>query len=153
MSINRVILLGNVGADPEIRSTQTGDKIATFRIATSETWKDKNTGERKEQTEWHTIVVFNQAIVKVVENYVHKGSKVGVEGSLATRKWTDRNNVERYSTEILIKNFDGKLTLESPPKDSARDPSSYGTTRTRDDGPSKPAQSSTRGELDDEAPF
>lgn len=154
MSINLAILLGNVGADPEIRSTQSGDKVATFRIATSEHWKDKATGERKESTEWHTIVVFNQALVKVVESYVHKGSKVGVQGMIATRKWHDaKSGLDRYITEIVINNFNGKITLESPPPGAARDPNSYGTTRTRDDAATKPAQSFARGELDDEVPF
>lgn len=131
MSINRAILVGNVGSDPEIRSTQGGDKVATFRIATSETWKDKATGERKEATEWHTIVVFNQNIVPVVEQYVVKGSKVGIEGSIKTRKWQDRDNVDRYSTEIVIGRFDGRLSLEGSAPGAKRDEHGYGTSRDK----------------------
>lgn len=134
MSINRAILVGNVGSDPEIRSTGGGDKVATFRIATSETWKDKVSGERKEATEWHTIVVFNQNIVPVVEQYVVKGSKVGIEGAIKTRKWQDRDNVDRYSTEIVIGRFDGRLSLEGSPQGAKRDEHSYGTNRDKPPG-------------------
>jgi single-strand DNA-binding protein len=115
MSINRAILLGNVGKDPEIRLNNSGDRIATFNIATSETWKDKSTGERKEATEWHNIVVFNQNIIPVVESYVKKGTRVSVEGMIKTRKWQDRDGKERWSTEIVIGRFDGRLGLEGQP--------------------------------------
>jgi len=115
MSINRAILLGNVGKDPEIRSNNSGDPIATFIIATSETWKDKATGERKEATEWHNIVVFNQAIIPVIEGYVKKGTRVSVEGMIKTRKWQDRDGKARWSTEIVIGRFDGRLSLEGQP--------------------------------------
>lgn len=110
-SVNKVILVGNVGADPEIRRTQSGSPIANLRIATSESWRDKNNGERKEKTEWHTVVVFNEGLCKVVEQYVKKGSKVYVEGSLQTRKWQDQSGNDRYSTEVVLQAFNGTLTL------------------------------------------
>jgi len=110
-SVNKVILVGNLGRDPEIRSMPNGDRIANFSLATSETWRDKSSGERKEKTEWHRVSVFNDNIVKVVENYVKKGSTVYVEGSLQTRKWTDKDGVEKYTTEIIIGRFNGQLTM------------------------------------------
>ena len=109
-SINKVILVGNLGRDPEIRSMPNGDRIANLSIATSETWRDKSSGERKEKTEWHRVVIFNDNIVKVVENYVKKGSTVYIEGALQTRKWTDQQGVEKYSTEIVVSRFKGELT-------------------------------------------
>ncbi|WFP89851.1 single-stranded DNA-binding protein [Ensifer adhaerens] len=120
-SVNKVILIGNVGADPEIRRTQAGTPIANLRIATSETWRDRNSGERKEKTEWHTVVVFNEGLCKVVEQYVKKGSKVYVEGSLQTRKWQDQNGNDRYSTEVVLQAFNGTLTLlDSAPSGNSR---------------------------------
>lgn len=117
-SVNKVILIGNLGADPEIRSMNSGDRVASFRIATSETWRDKSSGERKEKTEWHNVVVFNENIVKVVENYVKKGTTVYVEGSLQTRKWQDKDGADRYTTEVVLKAFNGTLTLlGGKPKD------------------------------------
>ncbi|HAL07455.1 MAG TPA: single-stranded DNA-binding protein, partial [Brevundimonas sp.] len=110
-SVNKVILIGNLGRDPEIRSLNNGDRVANLRIATSETWRDKSTGERKEKTEWHSVVIFNDNIVKVAENYLKKGSTVYIEGSLQTRKWTDQQGVEKYSTEIVIQRFNGQLTM------------------------------------------
>jgi single-strand DNA-binding protein len=110
-SVNKVILVGNLGRDPEIRSMPNGDRIANFSLAPSETWRDKSSGERKEKTEWHRVSVFNDNIVKVVENYVKKGSTVYVEGSLQTRKWTDKDGVEKYTTEIIIGRFNGQLTM------------------------------------------
>jgi len=110
-SINKVILVGNLGRDPEIRSMPNGDRIANLSIATSETWRDKSSGERKEKTEWHRVVIFNDNIVKVVENYVKKGSTVYIEGALQTRKWTDQQGVEKYSTEIVVSRFKGELTM------------------------------------------
>ena len=110
-SVNKVILVGNLGRDPEIRSMPNGDRIANLSIATSETWRDKSSGERKERTEWHRIVIFNDNIVKVVENYVKKGSTVYIEGALQTRKWTDQQGVEKYSTEIVVSRFKGELTM------------------------------------------
>jgi single-strand DNA-binding protein len=110
-SVNKVILIGNLGADPEIRRTQDGKPIANLRIATSESWKDKNTGERKEKTEWHRVVVFNEGLCRVAEQYLKKGSKVYVEGQLQTRKWTDKDGVEKYSTEVVLQGFGGALTM------------------------------------------
>lgn len=110
-SVNKVILVGNLGRDPEIRSMPNGDRIANLSIATSEQWRDKSSGERKEKTEWHRVVIFNDNIVKVVENYVKKGSTVYIEGALQTRKWTDKDGVEKYSTEIVVGKFKGELTM------------------------------------------
>jgi single-strand DNA-binding protein len=110
-SVNKVILVGNLGRDPEIRNTQDGTKIASFSIATSENWKDKQTGERKDRTEWHRIAIFNERLAELAEKYLRKGSKVYVEGSLQTRKWTDTNNIERYTTEVVISRFRGELTM------------------------------------------
>lgn len=110
-SVNKVILIGNVGADPEIRRTQDGRGIANLRIATSESWRDKNTGERREKTEWHTVAVFNEGLVKVIEQYVKKGSKLYLEGALQTRKWQDQSGNDRYSTEIVLQGFNSVLTL------------------------------------------
>ncbi|MGD9925408.1 MAG: single-stranded DNA-binding protein [Pseudorhodoplanes sp.] len=110
-SVNKVILVGNVGADPEIRRTQDGRPIANIRLATSETWRDKNTGERKEKTEWHRIVIFNEGLCKVVEQYVKKGSKLYIEGALQTRKWQDQSGQDRYSTEVVLQGFNSVLTM------------------------------------------
>jgi len=110
-SVNKVILIGNVGKDPEVRTTQDGTKIVQFSLATSETWNDKASGERKERTEWHRVVVFNDRIGDVVEKYVRKGSKVYVEGAIQTRKWTDQSGQEKYTTEVIIGRFRGELTL------------------------------------------
>jgi single-strand DNA-binding protein len=150
-SVNKVILIGNVGADPEIRRTQAGTPIANLRIATSETWRDRNSGERKEKTEWHTVVVFNEGLCKVVEQYVKKGSKVYVEGSLQTRKWQDQSGNDRYSTEVVLQGFGATLTMLDGPsgdrqqsKPQQREQSSY------DDYDDPPR---TQRELDDDIPF
>jgi single-strand DNA-binding protein len=111
MSINKVILVGNVGGDPEIRNTNDGREIATFSLATSDSWKDKNTGERKDKTEWHRIVIFSQGLVGIVKNYVKKGSKLYIEGQIQTRKWTDNNGVDKYTTEIIMQNFNSTLQI------------------------------------------
>lgn len=110
-SVNKVILVGNLGADPEIRQTKDGKPIANLRIATSETWKDRNSGERKERTEWHRVVIFNEGLTRVVEQYVKKGSKVYIEGQLQTRKWQDQNGQDRYSTEIVLQGFNSTLQM------------------------------------------
>ncbi|MBB3974880.1 single-strand DNA-binding protein [Rhizobium azooxidifex] len=110
-SVNKVILIGNVGADPEIRRTQDGRPIANLRIATSESWRDRNSGERREKTEWHTVVVFNEGLCKVVEQYVKKGAKLYIEGALQTRKWQDQTGNDRYSTEIVLQGFNSTLTM------------------------------------------
>jgi single-strand DNA-binding protein len=110
-SVNKVILIGNVGADPEIRRTQDGRPIANLRIATSEQWRDKNSGERKEKTEWHNVVVFNEGLCKVVEQYVKKGAKLYIEGALQTRKWQDQSGNDRYTTEVVLQGFNSTLTM------------------------------------------
>ncbi len=110
-SINKVILVGNLGRDPEIRRTQDGRPIANLRIATTESWRDKNSGERRERTEWHTVVIFNDGLCRVAEQYLKKGSKVYVEGQLQTRKWQDQSGQERYSTEVVLQGFGGNLTM------------------------------------------
>jgi len=114
-SLNKVMLIGNLGADPEIRSFNNGGKVANLRIATSEQWKDRQTGERKEKTEWHTVAIFSEGLVSVVERYLKKGSKVFVEGKLQTRKWQDQNGQDRYSTEIVIQGLGGTLTMLDGP--------------------------------------
>jgi single-strand DNA-binding protein len=110
-SVNKVILVGNLGRDPEIRSTQGGTRVANLSLATSETWRDRASGERKERTEWHRVVIFNDRLVDVVEKYLKKGSKVYLEGALQTRKWTDNSGQERYTTEVVLQNFRGELTM------------------------------------------
>jgi single-strand DNA-binding protein len=110
-SVNKVILIGNLGADPEIKRTQDGRPIANLRIATSDTWRDKNTGERKEKTEWHRVVIFSEGLCKIAEQYLKKGAKVYIEGQLQTRKWTDQAGVEKYSTEVVLQNFNSTLTM------------------------------------------
>lgn len=110
-SINKVILVGNLGKDPEIRATQDGREICNLTLATGESWKDKNTGERKEKTEWHRIVIFNEGLVNVAKNYLHKGSKVYIEGALQTRKWTNKEGQDQYSTEVVLQGFGGNLTM------------------------------------------
>ena len=110
-SVNKVILVGNLGADPEIRRTQDGRPICNLSIATSENWKDRNSGERRERTEWHRVVVFNEGLCRVAEQYLHKGSKVYIEGQLQTRKWQDQNGQDRYSTEVVLQGFNSTLTM------------------------------------------
>lgn len=110
-SVNKVILIGNIGSDPEIRRMASGDAVATFSLATSESWTDKGSGERKERIEWHKVVIFNEGLVKIVEQYVKKGSKLYIEGQLQTRKWQDRDGHDRYTTEIVLQNYRGNLTL------------------------------------------
>lgn len=110
-SVNKVILVGNLGRDPEVRHTQDGKPIVNLRLATTETWRDRNTGERKEKTEWHTVVIFNEGLAKIAEQYLKKGSSIYVEGQLQTRKWTDKDGAERYSTEVVLQNYRGELTM------------------------------------------
>jgi single-strand DNA-binding protein len=143
-SVNKVILVGNLGKDPEIRSTQDGREIASFYIATSESWKDKSTGERKDKTEWHNVVVFNPNLVGVIKNYVKKGSKLYIEGALQTRKWTDKDGRDRYSTEVVLQNFNGTLTM----LDSAKGGEDNHQKQSQKTQASPPSQV-----LDDEIPF
>ncbi len=160
-SVNKVILVGNVGKDPEVRNTQDGSKIVNFSLATSETWNDRASGERKERTEWHRVVVFNDRIGDVVEKYVRKGSKLYVEGSLQTRKWTDQSGQEKYTTEVVIGRFRGELTMldgrgegagDSGPRQSAARPApARAGGGGGGGGPSWDAPKG--GDLDDEIPF
>lgn len=146
-SVNKVILIGNLGKDPEVRKTQDGKSIVTLAIATSENWKDKNTGERREKTEWHRVVIFSEGLARVAEQYLKKGAKVYVEGALQTRKWTDQNGVERYSTEVVLQGFNSTLTMLDGRRDGGGK-SDFGDEPSR--GGSSGGQSF---ELDDEIPF
>ncbi|HZZ66857.1 MAG TPA: single-stranded DNA-binding protein [Phenylobacterium sp.] len=155
-SVNKVILVGNLGADPEIRSLNSGDRVANLRVATSETWRDRGSGERKEKTEWHRVVVFNENIVKVCEQYLRKGAKVYIEGAIQTRKWTDQSGAEKYSTEIVLQKFRGELTMLDGRGDNEGAGEGGGYNGGFSSGPR--AQSSAPREdfsadLDDEIPF
>ncbi|MBO6635921.1 single-stranded DNA-binding protein [Parvibaculum sp.] len=154
-SVNKVILIGNLGADPEIRRTQDGRPIANLRIATSESWRDKNTGERKEKTEWHRVVVFNEGLCKVIEQYLKKGAKVYIEGALQTRKWTDQSGQERYSTEVVLQGFNSTLTMLDGRSGGASGGGDYGGSD--DFGGGSSGGGGGRGnfsqDLDDEIPF
>ncbi|KFI30983.1 single-stranded DNA-binding protein [Haematobacter missouriensis] len=130
-SVNKVILVGNLGRDPEVRSFQNGGKVCNLRIATSETWRDKSSGERKERTEWHAISIMSDPLVKIAEQYLRKGSKVYIEGQLETRKWQDQSGQDRYSTEIVLRPFRGELTLLDGPH---REDSQRGTSDGYDSG-------------------
>ena len=155
-SVNKVILVGNLGKDPEIRTLNSGDKVANLSIATSETWRDKASGERKEKTEWHRVVIFNENLVKVAENYLKKGQTVYIEGQLATRKY-EQNGVEKYSTEIVLQKFRGELTMLGGRDGSggaSRDDGDFGGysgggSRSQPSGPKE----SFSADLDDEIPF
>ena len=143
-SINRATLLGNLGRDPEIRTTQDGREIATLSVATSESWKDRNTGERKERVEWHRVVVFNEALVKVAKEYLRKGSRLIVEGQIQTRKWTDQSGQEKYATEIVLQNFGATLVLLDGRSDGGEREAA---------APTAASQPARHADLDDEIPF
>jgi single-strand DNA-binding protein len=150
-SVNKVILVGNLGKDPEIRSFQNGGRVASFSIATSENWKDKTSGERKEKTEWHRVSVTNDALVGVIEKYVKKGSKVYIEGQLETRKWTDKDGNEKYTTEVVLRPYRGELTMLDGKSGGGSSPS-----MSDDSGPSfgpSVGSSGSAPELDDSIPF
>jgi single-strand DNA-binding protein len=142
--MNRVTLIGNLGADPEVRHTQSGQKIVSMSIATSERWKDQRSGEARERTEWHRVVIFNEGLATVAEKYLAKGAKILVEGKLSTRKWQDQQGNDRYTTEIVLSPFNGILTF----LDSRRNGNGNGAERTNGAPPSGPS-----GEMDDEIPF
>ena len=151
-SVNKVILIGNLGADPEVRHTQDGRPIVNLRVATSDSWRDKATGERREKTEWHRVVIFNENLARIAEQYLRKGSKVYLEGALQTRKWEDQSGQERYTTEVVLQGFNGQLTmLDGKQRDGAGEGQSGGG----DFGRSKPlgGGQSFDKELDDEIPF
>ena len=143
-SVNKVILVGNLGKDPEVRRMTSGDPVVNLSVATSESWRDKASGERKEKTEWHRVVIFNKNLAEVAEKYLRKGSKVYVEGQLQTRKWTDKDGAEKYSTEVVLQNFRGELTMLD-----GRNGGEGGGRRGAGEAPA----SFQRDELDDEIPF
>ncbi len=145
-SVNKVTLVGNLGRDPEVRSTQDGGTIVQLSLATGESWKDKNTGERKEKTEWHRVVIFNEALGKVAEQYLRKGSTVYLEGQLQTRKWADKDGVDKYSTEVVLQRYRGELTMLGNKADAAVESYQPPTLKKLNDGP-------IDGDLDDEIPF
>ncbi len=165
-SVNKVILIGNLGADPEIRRTQDGRPIANLRVATSETWRDKATGERKEKTEWHRVVIFNEGLCRVAEQYLRKGAKVYIEGQLQTRKWTDQSGVEKYSTEVVLQGFNSTLTMLDG-RGGGGGGGGFGDDTGGDFGSSGPSGGGSRrmpsggggggggrgGDMDDEIPF
>ncbi|MBU2982496.1 single-stranded DNA-binding protein [Lentibacter algarum] len=154
-SVNKVILIGNLGADPEVRTFQNGGKVCNLRIATSDTWKDKNTGERRERTEWHTVAVFSEGLVNIAERFLRKGSKVYIEGKLQTRKWQDQSGNDRYSTEVVLQGFDGTLTMldgRSEGGGNRGDQGGYGGgNQNNNNQNSQPAPQNT--DFDDEIPF
>ncbi len=162
-SINKVILVGNLGKDPEVRAMQSGSEICNLTIATSESWKDKQTGERKEKTEWHRVVIFNENLVRVAKEYLRKGSKVYIEGALQTRKWTNKEGQDQYSTEVVLQGFNGNLTMLDSPRD--RGQSSGGDSYGQSSGGYSQSGNASYGnaapqrarvaeaELDDEIPF
>ena len=161
-SVNKVIIVGNLGRDPEVRTFQNGGKVVNLRIATSETWKDRTSGERKERTEWHSVAIFNENLARVAEQYLKKGSKVYVEGQLETRKWQDQSGQDRYTTEVVLRQYRGELTLldgrdgggggggGSDPMGGGYGGDDYGAPAT---GRSGGAGSDRGGSLDDDIPF
>jgi len=159
-SVNKVILVGNLGKDPEIRAMQSGDKVANFSIATSESWKDKATGERREKTEWHRVVIFNEGLCRIAEQYLKKGAKVYLEGQLQTRKWQDKEGQDRYSTEVVLQGFNSQLTMLDSRgggsgggalEDQGGEFGSSGPMRER--RPAAVGAGGKRGDMDDEIPF
>ncbi|RLJ59313.1 single-strand binding protein [Litoreibacter meonggei] len=167
-SVNKVILIGNLGRDPEVRTFQNGGKVCNLRIATSETWKDKNTGERREKTEWHSVAIFQEGLVRIAEQYLKKGSKVYIEGALQTRKWQDQSGADKYSTEVVLQGYGGTLTmLDGPSGGGGGGGGNYGggggggsyggdpMGGGYDSGPSGGGggQSSPSSDIDDEIPF
>ena len=147
--LNKVQLIGNIGQDPDVRSTQGGDKIISFSLATSESWTDRSSGDKRERTEWHRVVIFGNGLAEVAEKYLRKGSKVFIEGSLQTRKWTDQAGVERYSTEIALKPYNGDMILLDGNRSSGARDDAGGETRNGSDNWAPPAG----GDLDNEVPF
>ena len=158
-SVNKVILIGNLGADPEVRRTQDGRPIVNLRVATSETWRDRNTGERRERTEWHRVVIFSEGLAKIAEQYLRKGSKVYLEGQLQTRKWEDQNGQERYSTEVVLQGFNSALTmLDARPGGAGGEGFENGDVGRSGPAERRPAAAGagtgrSYDEMDDEIPF
>jgi single-strand DNA-binding protein len=159
-SVNKVILIGNLGADPEIRRTQDGRPIANLRLATSESWRDKTSGERREKTEWHRVVIFNENLCRIAEQYLKKGSKVYIEGALQTRKWQDQSGQDKYSTEVVLQNFRGELTLldragggSAGGSGDADEGAEFGSSGPTRKVAAAAGAGSTRADMDDEIPF
>ena len=164
-SVNKVILIGNLGRDPEVRNFPNGGKVCNLRIATSENWKDRNTGERREKTEWHSVAIFSEPLVRVAEQYLRKGSKIYIEGQLETRKWQDQSGADRYSTEVVLRPYRSELTMLDGRSDNAGASADYGSIGNEDMGSydsgtpasggyaSPPGQPSPSRDLDDEIPF
>ncbi|MEE9389410.1 MAG: single-stranded DNA-binding protein [Paracoccaceae bacterium] len=157
-SVNKVILIGNLGADPEVRTFQNGGKVCNLRIATSENWKDKSSGERREKTEWHTVAIFSEGLVRVAENYLKKGSKVYIEGKLQTRKWQDQSGNDRYSTEVVLQGFGGTLTMldgrgEGGGASGGGGGGGYMADQQQQGGGYDNSPSTSAGNMDDEIPF
>ena len=163
-SINKVILIGNLGRDPEVRNFPNGGKVCNLRIATSEQWKDRNTSERREKTEWHSVAIFSEPLVRIAEQYLRKGSKIYIEGQLETRKWQDQSGADRYSTEIVLRPYRSQLTMLDGRSDNAGVAAGYGSIGNDDMGgfsvtpaggeySSQQGQSSLSRDLDDEIPF
>jgi single-strand DNA-binding protein len=150
-SVNKVILIGNLAADPEVRRLNNGNQVVNFRMATSESWRDKDSGERKEKTEWHSVVIFNENLCKVAEQYLRKGAKVYVEGSLQTRKWQDQSGADRYTTEIVLQKFRGELTMLDGAKngDATEKPAGNAYGAAKGKAPAK----SYADDLEDDVPF
>ena len=150
-SLNKVMIIGNLGADPEVRTFQNGNKVCNLRIATSENWRDKNTGERREKTEWHSVSIFSEGLVKVCEQYLKKGSKVFVEGSLQTRKWQDQSGADRYSTEVVLQGFGGTLTMldgrNNSNEEFNKSPDNFAPNSNEN------SLSTNTNDIDDEIPF
>jgi single-strand DNA-binding protein len=166
-SVNKVILVGNLGRDPEVRRTGSGDPIVNLRIATSESWRDKNSGERRERTEWHSVVIFNEALGKIAEQYLKKGTKVYIEGQLQTRKWQDQQGVDKYTTEIVLQRYRGEMTIldsrggggggSSDSDDDQGRGGDFGRSSPMENRPAKAGGGSGGGsrydDLDDDIPF
>ena len=158
-SVNKVILVGNLGRDPEVRSMQDGRSMVNMSVATSDTWRDRQSGERKERTEWHRVVIFNEKLAEVAQKYVRKGSKIYVEGQLSTRKWTDQQGVEKYSTEVVLQGFNSALTMldraggGGGSSEIGNDNNDFGSSRPAARQPAMAGGGGKRGDLDDEIPF
>ncbi len=151
-SVNKVILVGNLGRDPEVRTFQNGGKVCNLRIATSERWRDKASGENRERTEWHSVAIFQEGLVRVAEQYLRKGSTVYIEGKLQTRKWQDQSGADRYTTEVVLQGFDGTLVMLGGRNDGGGG-SGGGDAGGYDNGPSGGYDSGPAGGMDDEIPF
>ena len=148
-SVNKVILVGNLGRDPEVRAMQDNNSVVNLSVATSETWKDKNSGERRERTEWHRVVIFNERLADVAQKFLHKGSKVYLEGQLQTRKWQDQSGIDKYTTEVVLQRFRGELTMLDSRNDTGEQFSSAANSEIKNNN----VEAVSNSDLDDEIPF